>query len=240
MLDTLIDGLGDAWSAIAVFVPKLIGFLVILFIGWLIAKGVSKALSMVLTKLGFGRLLDKAGLGSLTRNSGIDPIGIIVKIVYYFILLIALQWAFSVFGTSNPVSGLLNQVIAYLPRIAIAIVLVVVAAAVAGVLRDLIRSALGNRPFGPMLGTITFVFVLALGSIAAVNQLGIGLAVTTPVLVTVLATIGGILVVGVGGGLIRPMQNRWEGWLNRAERELSDGSTRPTQQVPSAADNQLS
>jgi hypothetical protein len=36
----------------------------------------------------------------------------------------------------------------------------------------------------------------------------------------VLATAGGILVVGVGGGLIRPMQQRWEGWLGRAEAEL--------------------
>ncbi|MQA01847.1 MAG: hypothetical protein GEV07_03655 [Streptosporangiales bacterium] len=238
-MDTLIQGLGDAWSAIAVFVPKLIGFLVILFIGWLIAKGVSKALGALLKRLGFGRLLDKAGLGNLARNSAVDPAGIIVKIVYYFILLIALQWAFSVFGTNNPVSGLLNQVIAYLPRIAIAVVLIVVAAAVAGVLRDLIRSALAGRPFGPMVGTIVFAFVVALGVIAAVNQLGIGLAVTTPVLVAVLATIGGILVVGVGGGLIRPMQSRWDNWLNRAERELSEGSAPRTQEMPQTTGEQI-
>lgn len=228
MVQTLLQGLGDAWSAVATFVPKLLAFLVILLIGWLIAKGVSKAVSIVLRRIGFGKLLEKARLGNLVGSTGIDPVGIIVKLVYYFILLIALQWAFSVFGTANPVSGLLNQVIAFLPRIAVAIVLVVVAAAVAGVLRDLIRSALGNRPFAPMLGTITFAFVLALGIIAAVNQLGIGLAVTTPVLVTVLATIGGILVVGVGGGLVRPMQSRWDGWLGRAERELSSGSTGST------------
>lgn len=220
MVDTLIQGLGDAWSAVATFVPKLLAFLVILLIGWLIAKGVSKAVSLLLKRIGFGKLLEKAGLSNLAGNAGLDPVGIIVKIVYYFILLIALQWAFSVFGTSNPVSSLLNQVIAYLPRIAVAIILVVVAAAVAGVLRDLIRSALGNRPIGPMLGTITFAFVIALGIIAAVNQLGVALAVTTPVLVTVLATIGGILVVGVGGGLVRPMQSRWDNWLGRAEREL--------------------
>lgn len=225
MVDTLLKGLGDAWSAVATFVPKLLGFLVILLIGWLIAKGVSKAVSVVLRRVGFNRLLERARLGNVVGNAGIDPVGIIVKLVYYFILLIALQWAFSVFGTSNPVSGLLNQVIAFLPRIAVAIVLVVVAAAVGGVLRDLIRSALGNRPYAPTLGTVAFAFVLALGIIAAVNQLGIGLAVTTPVLVAVLATVGGILVVGLGGGLVRPMQSRWEGWLGRAERELTSSPT---------------
>lgn len=42
---------------------------------------------------------------------------------------------------------------------------------------------------------------------------------TTPVLIAVLATVGGILVVGVGGGLVPPMQSRWENWLARAEEE---------------------
>ncbi len=42
---------------------------------------------------------------------------------------------------------------------------------------------------------------------------------TTPVLVTVLATVAGVLIVGVGGGLIKPMQHRWEGYLTKAEEE---------------------
>ena len=51
------------------------------------------------------------------------------------------------------------------------------------------------------------------------NEIGIAIAVTLPVLITVLATVGGILVVGVGGGLITPMRQRWERWLNHAEQE---------------------
>jgi hypothetical protein len=43
--------------------------------------------------------------------------------------------------------------------------------------------------------------------------------VTTPVLIAVLATVAGILIVGVGGGLVRPMQARWETWLDRAAAE---------------------
>jgi hypothetical protein len=64
--------------------------------------------------------------------------------------------------------------------------------------------------------------------------------VTTPILITVLAIIAGVIVVGVGGGLIKPMQNRWDGWLNRAEQEAAtlssrvrtnSGDTGPTQQT---------
>jgi hypothetical protein len=65
------------------------------------------------------------------------------------------------------------------------------------------------------------VSILGLGVIAALNQVGIATTVTTPILIAVLATIAGILIVGVGGGLVRPMQARWEAWLERAAAESS-------------------
>ena len=58
--------------------------------------------------------------------------------------------------------------------------------------------------------------------------------VTTPVLITVLATVGGILVIGVGGGLIAPMAKRWEGWLARAEQE-SGTITEQVRNAPGAS-----
>ncbi|MBC6451634.1 mechanosensitive ion channel family protein [Actinokineospora xionganensis] len=230
----LREGLGAAWSMVATFVPKLLGFLIILLIGWLIAKAVAKGLSMVMGKLGFSKLMEKTGMSGLARNSGVDVGNILVKLVYYFILLIALQLAFGVFGESNPVSALLNDVIAFLPRIVVAVVLLIVAAAVGKVVRDLITSALGNRPFGPMLGTIAYVFIIAFGVIAALNQVNIATTVTMPVLITVLATIGGILIVGLGGGLIKPMSERWGGWLERAQSQMGTTDHAPRPRVETA------
>ncbi|MCP3801131.1 hypothetical protein NLX83_17865 [Allokutzneria sp. A3M-2-11 16] len=221
----LRQGLADAWSMIATFLPKLLGFLLVLLVGWLIAKGLSKVVGLVLGRAGFGRLVEKAGLGHLLARSRLDVGDLIVKLVYYFVLLIALQLAFGAFGPGNSVSLLLNDVIAYLPRIVVAIVLVLVAAAIARVLRDLLATALGPRPFTRPLTTLAYVFVVALGVIAALNQLGIATTVTLPVLITILATVGGILVVGVGGGLVRPMQQRWEGWLDRLQTEASTPRT---------------
>ena len=54
---------------------------------------------------------------------------------------------------------------------------------------------------------------MSFGIIAALGKINIATTVTTPVLVTVLATIGGVIVVGFGGGLIKPAQRRWtDGW----------------------------
>lgn len=201
------------------FLPKLLMFLVILFIGWIIAKAVSKGLGILLDKVGFTKLLDKAGADDVLANANIQPIGLITKLVYYFILLIALQLALGAFGPSNPVSQIVNDIVAWLPRAIVAIVIIVIAAAVANAVKDILSGVLGGLSYGGTLAKIVAGFIVALGVIAALNQVGIAMSVTLPVLITVLATIGGIAVVGVGGGLIGPMRTRWEGWLNNLEAD---------------------
>ncbi|GAB4009804.1 mechanosensitive ion channel family protein [Nocardioides ultimimeridianus] len=197
------------------FVPKLIVFLVVLFIGWLIAKAVAKGLGLLLQRVGFTRLLAKAGADQALASAQIKPIDLITKLVYYFVLLIALQLALSAFGPTNPVSAIVNDIVNWLPKALVAIVIVVIAGAVANAVRDLLSASLGGVSYGGLLARIAAIFIIALGVIAALNQVGIGLSVTLPVLIAVLGTIGGILVVGVGGGLIVPMRSRWETWLDQ-------------------------
>lgn len=224
MADVIRRGFEQAWAEVTTFVPKLFVFAVILFVGWLVARALAKAVELLLNRTGFPRLVEKAGLGAMLARSRVDLAGLIVRLVLYFVLLIALQLAFSVFGPANAVSLLLNDIVTYLPRIVIAILLVVIAAAIAGAVRRVVVAALGGRPFAGLAGTVVHGFLVGLGVIAALDQLGIATAVTLPVLITVLATIGGILVVGVGGGLIRPMQERWQRWLGSAEDQVRGGT----------------
>jgi hypothetical protein len=213
------QGLTDAWRAVAMFVPKLAAFLLILLIGWFVAKAVAKLVDKVLERVGFDRLVERGGLRQMLSRSKYDASDLLAKLVFYALLLITLQIAFGVWGP-NPVSELLTAIVAWLPKAAVAIIIVVVAAAIARAVKDFIGSALSGLSYGNVLANIASVFIWALGIIAALNQIGVATTVTTPVLIAVLATVGGILVVGVGGGLIRPMQQRWEGWLGRAEQEL--------------------
>ena len=217
------QGFEEAWTQVTTFVPKLVAFLVILLVGWLLAKALAKAADLLLTRTGFPRLIERAGIGGMLARARVDIAGLVVRLVFYFVLLIALQLAFGVFGP-NAVSVLLNQIIGYLPRIVVAILLVVIAAAIARAVREVVVAALGGRLFAPFVGAVVYWFLLGLGIVAALNQLGIATSVTLPVLITVLATIGGILVVGVGGGLIRPMQDRWQRWLGTAEDQIRGGT----------------
>ncbi len=212
------QGLTDAWSAVARIVPKFVGFLVIMAIGWFIARLLARALDTVLRKVGFEKVAERGGISRAMQNSKYDATGIVSRVVYYALLLITLQMALGVFGT-NPVSTMINGVVAWLPRGLVALVIVVVAAAIARVVRDLVGGALSSLSYGNVLATAASVFILGIGVIAALGQAGIATAVTGPLLIAVLAAIVGTLVVGVGGGLVLPMRERWERMLNTAENE---------------------
>lgn len=215
------NALNELWVALALYVPKIVMFLVILVVGWIVAKFIGKAIDKVLERVGFDRAVERGGVKRALENSQYDASAIVGKLVYYTLILFVLQLAFGVFGP-NPISDLLSQVIAFLPSIVVAIIIVVVAAAIATAVRELIANTLGGLSYGKVLANVAAAFILALGVIAALNQVGIATTVTTPVLIAVLATVGGILVVGVGGGLIKPMQSRWEGYLDTMQSETQN------------------
>ncbi|SCL48310.1 mechanosensitive ion channel family protein [Micromonospora chersina] len=218
MKDNFGDAVGDAFRSVMLFLPKAVAFVAILVAGWLIAKAVLKIVDKVLERVHFDRAVERGGIKTALARSKYDASDIVAKLAYYAVLLVTLQLAFGIWGP-NPISDLIHGVVAWLPRAFVAIVIVVVAAAIAKAVKDIISSALGGLSYGRVLANIASVFILGLGIIAALNQIGVATTVTTPVLIAVLATVGGILVVGVGGGLVRPMQSRWENWLARAEEE---------------------
>jgi hypothetical protein len=218
------QGLSNAFSAVAQIIPKFIGFLAILVIGWFVSRLLSRVLDRVLRRIGSERVAEHAGTDRMLAQSKYDTTSLVCKIVYYALLLVTLQLALGVFGT-NPVSTMINGVVAWLPRGIVACIIVIVAAAIARVVKDLVGSALSSLSYGRTLAAIASVFVLALGVIAALGQAGIATTITGPVLVAVLATIAGILIVGVGGGMVMPMRERWERMLNSAEREVANASS---------------
>ena len=213
------QGISNAWSTVATFVPKLVAFLVIMLIGWLVAKAVEKIVDKILEKVGFDRAVERGGINRMLARSKYTASGIIGKLIYYAIILIALQIALGVFGP-NPVSAMVAGIVAWLPRAVVAVVIIVIAGAIARAVRDLVGSALSGLSYGKVVATVAAVFIWGLGIVAALNQIGVATTITTPVLVTVLAMVAGVVIVGMGGGLVRPMQQRWENWLGRAEREM--------------------
>jgi Conserved TM helix len=203
------QGLTDAWTRIATFVPKLLGFILILVVGYLIAKLVERLVDALLERVGFDRWVERGSLRDALARSRFDASDILATIAFWTVLLFALQLAFGVFGP-NPISDLLFGIITFLPNLFVAIVVLVIAAALAKVVTDLLTATLGTVSGGEWIAKAAGLSILVLGIFMALSQLQIAPAIVNALFYAMLAIIVGSAVVAVGGGGIRTMQRYWE------------------------------
>ena len=120
--EAILTALTNALNLLLAFIPKLLGFLVILLVGWIIATAVSKVLTFLLRKVGFDRMANRIGLTRLEQRMGIqlDPAGVLGQIAYWFIFLIFLVPVADALGLPA-VSNILNALVAYIPNVFVAI-----------------------------------------------------------------------------------------------------------------------
>ena len=219
-MDDFRNGLGDAWESIALFIPKLIGFLLVLLIGYFIAKALSKVLDGVLERVGFDRMVERGGVGKALSQSRFDASTLLSKILFYVLMLFVLQLAFGLFG-DNPISDLIQGAIAYLPKVFAAIVIVVVGSAIAAAVKEIVEASIGGLSYGRALAMAASVAILVITGFAALSQLEIAEDIVNGMFYALLAIIVGSAVVAIGGGGIQTMKRYWERAATRAERESS-------------------
>jgi len=214
----LEGGLERAWTSIITFLPKLGGFLLILVIGYFVAKAIEKILDKVLERVGFDRLVERGGLKRAMDRSKLDASDILSRIVFYTVMLFVLQLAFGVFGP-NPISDLIEGIIAFLPNLFVAILIIVITAAVATGVRTIVSGLLGGLSYGRALAAIAAAGIWVVGITAALTQINVAEPIVIGLFYALLALIVGVGIVAIGGGGIQPMRERWNRALNRMERE---------------------
>jgi hypothetical protein len=214
----LEGGLESAWESIITFLPKLGGFLLILLIGYFVAKAIEKILDRILERVGFDRLVERGGVRKALERSKYDASDILSRIVFYIIFLFVLQLAFGVFGP-NPISDLIEGIIAFLPNLFVAIVIIIITAAVATGVGNVVGSTLSGLSYGRTLAMIASAAIWVVGITAALTQINVAEPIVTGIFYALLALVVGVGVVAIGGGGIEPMRERWQRALNRVDQE---------------------
>jgi hypothetical protein len=195
----------SASAALAMFlgvIPRAIGFIVIVIIGWLIASALAAAVAALLRSVRFNELATRSGFGSFVQNMGVrtDSAGFVALVAKWFVRLITLVVAFDALGLPA-VSQVLEQLLLWLPNLVVALIVLVIAGLAANTVQSLVRGAsaeagLGNPSF---LANVARMLVWAFGIVVAVNQLGIA---TTLVNTLFMATVGAVaLALGLAFGL---------------------------------------
>jgi hypothetical protein len=194
-------------AALAMFlsaIPKIIGFAVIVIVGWLLSSLVEKGIAALLRAVKFNDLANRSGLGDFVgkMNTGTDSAGMIGLVAKWFIRLIALVVAFDALGLPA-VSEVLQQLLLWLPNVVVALVVLVIGGLAARALSNLVRGAAAEAGItnANMLAKVASALVWAFAIVVAVNQIGIA---TTLVNTLFMAFVGAIalglgLAFGLGG-----------------------------------------
>lgn len=184
------------------FLPRLIGFLLILLIGYLVAKALEKVVALALEKVGTDRALASGSTGTYVERVIPDwsPSRAIGRVVFWFVLLGALSIAITSLGI-NALNDFLADVFGYLPNVVAAILIFVVAGALAGWLGRTASRLLGDTPTGKLAATALPVLVMAIAVFMILNQLRIATDIVTITYASLLGAValGMALAFGLGG-----------------------------------------
>lgn len=232
----LMSSLSAALALLFSAVPKILGFLIIIVVGWLIASLAERAVAAVLRTIHFNDLAQRSGLADFVRKMGpnTDSAGMIGVVVKWFIRLIALVVAFDALGLPA-VSDVLRQLLLWLPNVVVALMVLVIGGLAARALSNVVRGAaaeggLGNPEF---LAKVANTLVWAFAIVVAVNQIGIA---TELVNTLFMAFVGAIaLAIGLSFGLgaretaseiVRNWYGRTQANADKIERTAEAASNR--------------
>ncbi len=199
---SISSSLQEGFDSFFGFIPNLIGFLLILLVGWLIAKAVRTLVTKGLEKLGLDKALHESTAGEYVEkfSPGASPSRLIGAVAFWFIFLFVLPAASSALKIPA-VTAFMTEVLNYLPNVIAAVIIFVIAAAVAGAIGGVVAKLLGDTPTGKTVASVVPALIMVIAVFIILNQLRIAPAIVSLTYTFLLGSIAlsAALAFGLGG-----------------------------------------
>ncbi|MDP2629573.1 MAG: hypothetical protein Q8P45_02630 [Candidatus Harrisonbacteria bacterium] len=213
------NSLADLWENFLSFLPDLVGAIIILIIGLIVASILEKIAERIIYYLRLDAALRSMGVDAYfsRANMNLNVGHFIGKFVYWFVVIAFILAASDTLGFFA-LSSFLSDVLFYIPNVIIAILIMLAALVAANFLRRLVVASVkgANLNHAHALGTLTWWIVTIFGFLAALHQLGIAETIVTAIVtgfVAMLALAGG-LAFGLGG------RDKAQGFLDGLNKEM--------------------
>ena len=200
----LLDSFSQAWSQVILLAPKMVAMVVVLVVGYVLARWVASVVAVVSEKIGLQTAAEKSGLAKSMHDVGIKrPVPAIVGILVFWLLMsVFVMAAFNILGLES-VSEAMGEVVNYIPRLLVATVVVVIGLLAASFLRGVVATSADRigLSYAEYLAGGCYWVLSILTMIAAFNQLGIQFALLEKLILIGFAglSIGVALAFGLGG-----------------------------------------
>lgn len=230
----IVASLQKGLDAFFAFIPNILGFLVILVVGYIIARIVKGIVGKLLEKVGLDRALHQSEAGQYVEkvSPGASPSRAVGSLVFWLIFLFVLTAAVGALKIPA-VTAFMNQVLAYLPNVVAAVIIFAVAAALAGAVGGLAVKLMGDTPTGKVVGTAVPSLVMVIAVFMILNQLKIApeiVSITFTALIGAVA-LGAALAFGLGGRdvakrMLEDAYGKGQEQKDQVKRDLETGKAR--------------
>jgi hypothetical protein len=236
------DSLQQALNSFFGFLPNVLGFLIILVIGYIVAKVVKGVLARVLDKVGLDRALHSGQTGQYVEkiSPGASPSKLVGSIAFWFIFLGAISLAVSALKIPA-LTTFVSAIYGYLPNVIAAVLIFVVAGAIAGAVAALVTKTMGDTPTGKLVATVAPLLIMAIATFMILNQLQIAPAIVTITYAVLLGSLGlGMaLAFGLGGretagALVSGAYDKAQDQSDQVKRDMQVGKQRGQAQAEQA------
>jgi small-conductance mechanosensitive channel len=197
-----LQPLQNALTTLLDYVPNVIGALLVLVIGYIIARLIRAGISRLLRRLHVDdKLTHGRGGEYVARFSPKGQPSQLVGLVVEWVLLVFV--IVSAVGTLNipAVTGFVNLVLSYLPNVIAALLIFLIAAAVAAAVGGLVHRTMGDTPTGRVVRSAAPTLVMAIAVFMILNQLGIAQVIVNATYIALIGAValGAALAFGLGG-----------------------------------------
>jgi mechanosensitive ion channel-like protein len=218
--ETLIGSFRDAASMILGAIPRILGFIVIVAIGWFISSILARGVGGLLRAIRFDELMQRSGIGDFLNKMGTgkDPAGMIASLVKWIVRVVVLLVAFDVLGLPA-ISDVMRQLLLWLPNLVVAIFVLFIGGIAARALGNIVRGATAEAGFAnpETLSNVTKTTVWAFAIVVAVNQLGIATNLITTLFTGFVAALAIALGLAFGLGGRDLASRTLENWYDQAQ-----------------------
>jgi len=230
ILQAIAVAFGDVVGRFLTTLPALFAALIIIILGWIVGVLMARGLTRLLRVVRFNELAQKAGIEQFLQRAQIklDPSGALAALVKWFIILLFLVAAANTLGWPQ-VSQFLNRILAYLPNVAVAVIILIVGLALAGFIRDMVRGAMASagaaeRSADVIAGATYWLFAI-ITALTALNQLGIAITLSETLYVALFGSIAAIIALAFGLGGRTLAGDLVAGWTLSAQFDEGDEVT---------------
>jgi hypothetical protein len=199
--DAVFLAVSNALNTFLAAIPQLVGALLIIIIGWIIAGILARVTTSALRRANADQLFAERG-GEVygPQSKRIQPSIVAGELVKWLVRIIFLVAAANVLGMTQ-VSELLNQVLLWIPNLIVAAVILLLAPLLARFVRGGIEVGAGEMGFtnARLLGRIAEIAIVAFAVVIAINQIGIAENLVNTLFIGLVGAVS--LAVGLAFGL---------------------------------------